>query len=782
MRRSVVVLVLATALTGCSGSGVDTTTAAPTTSAPTPTEATTTTAAEPVSRLPWWNDRVFYEVFVRSFKDSDADGIGDFAGLTASLDYLNDGDPTTSDDLGVTGIWLMPIFPSPSYHGYDVTDYRTVNPDYGTMEEFAAFLDAAHERDIAVLIDLVINHSSREHPWFVAAAAEDPEYADWYLWSDTDPGTASPWSGGPLWHPLDDRYYYALFWEGMPDLNLENPATKAEVYDIARFWLEDVGVDGFRLDGARHLIEAGDVVSDTPATVAWLEEFNEYVHSVSPDALVLGEVWSPTTTVARYIPEALDLAFEFDLAAAGGSVVRDEDFAALDSAAATARASYPPLQYATFLTNHDMNRIMSEVGGNVALAKLAATWLLTSPGVPFIYYGEEVGLEGVKPDETIRTPMPWTAEEPGVGFTTGTPWQAPFQGFATANVATQTDDPASLLSHYRALIQDRAASVALRRGATIDVDTGSPSLTAYLRSEGSDHVLIVLNAGDDYATDVSLQLPTGPLAGMQGVVPVVGPEATAPQINAAGGFTDYAPTASIEPRGFLVLRFTAEPSPPPPATTTTTAVTTTTIPATDADVAVIEELYELFVTGDDERIPAVFADDAVWVDPSGAAVPLNTPLPPDAGFDTSWDWDGDGTVTVADIVLAQNAFGVLILTSFEADCMPAGNRVTCAITQTDVFGDRAGIAPPVISQSFRVVDGLVVEMADQETANSSPEDEQAWLDQFADYEQWLATNHPDVYTRAFRDPCCTGTPEGLLFTSDAFDAQRDLVFEWAEGS
>ena len=469
MRLLAFLLIVAAALTACSGSSTETTAGPTPTSASTSTVAVTTTAlTEPESMLPWWNDRVFYEIFVRSFKDSDGDGVGDFAGLTASLDYLNDGDPATTEDLGVTGIWLMPVFPSPSYHGYDVTDYRTVNPDYGTMEEFAAFLDAAHERGIAVLVDLVINHSSREHPWFVASAAGDPEYGDWYLWSDTDPGTTSPWSGDPLWHPRDDRYYYGLFWEGMPDLNLENLAVKTEVHDIARFWLEDVGVDGFRLDGARHLIEEGDVVSDTPTTVAWLEDFNEYVHSIAPDALVLGEVWSPTETVAGYVPEALDLAFEFDLAAAGGTAVREQNFATLESAVATAEASYPPLQYATFLTNHDMNRLMSEVGGDVAIAKLAATWLLTSPGVPFVYYGEEVGLEGVKPDETIRTPMPWTDAEPGVGFTTGVPWQPADPSFVAANVADEIGDPDSLLAHYRALIQDRAASVALRRGGFLE--------------------------------------------------------------------------------------------------------------------------------------------------------------------------------------------------------------------------------------------------------------------------------------------------------------------------
>ena len=209
----------------CRESDAGTTTTLPTTTTSSPIAEPPTTAED--AGLKWWNDRVFYEVFVRSFKDSDEDGIGDFRGLTASLDYLNDGDPSSTDDLGITGIWLMPIFPSPSYHGYDVVDYRSINPDYGTMEDFDAFLDAAHQRGIAVIIDLVINHTGVDHPWFQASRAGDPEYADWYLWSDTDPATTGPW-GQQVWHQADGRHYFGLFWRGMPDLNLDLPAVTAK--------------------------------------------------------------------------------------------------------------------------------------------------------------------------------------------------------------------------------------------------------------------------------------------------------------------------------------------------------------------------------------------------------------------------------------------------------------------------------------------------------------------------------------------------------------------------
>ncbi|MBN1965655.1 MAG: alpha-amylase, partial [Anaerolineae bacterium] len=180
-------------------------------------------APEVAEALPWWNDRVFYEVFVRSFYDSDGDGIGDLRGLIERLDYLNDGDPATTDDLGITGIWLMPIAQSPSYHGYDVTDYYTIEEDYGTNADFLELMGAAHARGIVVIVDLVMNHTSSEHPWFVASAAGDPAYTDWYLWRDDNPGYVSPW-GSPTWHLADNgRYYFGLFWSGMPDLNYMNP-------------------------------------------------------------------------------------------------------------------------------------------------------------------------------------------------------------------------------------------------------------------------------------------------------------------------------------------------------------------------------------------------------------------------------------------------------------------------------------------------------------------------------------------------------------------------------
>ena len=266
--------------------------------------------------LPWWNNRVFYEVFVRSFYDSDGDGIGDLRGLIEQLDYLNDGDPTTTDDLGVTGLWLMPVMESPSYHGYDVTDYEQIEADYGTNQDFRDLMAAAHARGIVVIVDLVLNHTSSEHPWFLASEAGDPAFADWYEWADSDPGVFSPW-GSPAWHQAaDGRYYYSIFWEGMPDLNYNTPAVTEEMYRVIRFWLEDMGVDGFRLDAIKHLFERGSQVQDLPETLAWLEDFHSYVRSLNSDALTVGEVWSPTPIVAMYAGDRVDIAFEFDLATA----------------------------------------------------------------------------------------------------------------------------------------------------------------------------------------------------------------------------------------------------------------------------------------------------------------------------------------------------------------------------------------------------------------------------------------------------------------------------------
>ena len=256
-------------------------TAAPTPTQPPPTPApgkpTEPQAVSPAGQdgalvkgtggQPWWNDTTFYEIFVRSFYDSDGDGAGDLNGLIGKLDYLNDGDPTTTSDLGVTGIWLMPIMASPSYHGYDVTDYYQVNPEYGTNEDFKRLIEEAHKRGIRVIIDLVLNHTSAEHPWFIESQDPNSPKRDWYVWSDEEPQ-------GKGWHPgKNGGYYYGYFGEHMPDLNYKNPAVTEEMQKVVRFWLEEMGADGFRLDAVKYLYEDGKRIEHTPATHEWLKGF-----------------------------------------------------------------------------------------------------------------------------------------------------------------------------------------------------------------------------------------------------------------------------------------------------------------------------------------------------------------------------------------------------------------------------------------------------------------------------------------------------------------------------
>ncbi|HOJ00054.1 MAG TPA: alpha-amylase family glycosyl hydrolase [Anaerolineaceae bacterium] len=249
---------------------------------------------------PWWNDSVFYEIFVRSFYDSDGDGIGDFNGIVEKMDYLNDGNPNISTDLGITGIWLMPINPSPSYHGYSVTDYYSVNPEYGTMDDFKNFLNEAHKRGIKVIIDLVLNHTSNQHPWFLNAADPTSPYHDWYIWSDTDPGYVGSW-GQKIWFEQGDEYYYSTFSEFMPDLNYTNPEVTQEMQNIVQFWVNEVGVDGFRLDAAKHLIEEGIQQANTISTHSWYEKFRPALKQINPHALTVGEIWEDTRINAEYL-------------------------------------------------------------------------------------------------------------------------------------------------------------------------------------------------------------------------------------------------------------------------------------------------------------------------------------------------------------------------------------------------------------------------------------------------------------------------------------------------
>jgi glycosidase len=453
----------------------------------------------------WFRDAVFYEVFVRSFNDSNGDGVGDLNGLTARLDYLNDGDPATGADLGVTALWLMPISPSPSYHGYDVSDYYGVNEDYGTMADFKRLVAEAHKRGMRVIIDLVLNHSSSQHPWFLAAADDTSPKRDWYVWKKSLPsGWSQPWSSGSspeyVWHTLRaGEYYYGLFYNGMPDLNYGNPAVQEEMIAVARHWL-DAGADGFRLDAIRYLCESGPGKgqADTPETHAYLARFYQALKQQKPDCYLVGEIWTDLDTIASYLgsPRELDSAFNFDMAGAVVGAVKDKNSAYINATQEVSLETYPKnTADATFLTNHDMDRIASIYGPNFDKLKLAASVLLTLPGTPYIYYGEEIGMPGTKPDENIRKPMLWSDGE-HAGFSTAKPWNAPARVRPGINVKDQTADPGSMLSHYRRLIALRNSHVALRRGGYQAVRLENKNVFAYLRRYEQQALLVVHNFSD----------------------------------------------------------------------------------------------------------------------------------------------------------------------------------------------------------------------------------------------------------------------------------------------
>ncbi len=438
-------------------------------------------------------DGVYYEVFVRSFRDTNGDGQGDFRGLTRSLAYL--------ESLGVTGLWLMPIHPSPTYHGYDVTDYRAINPDYGTMADFLAFVDAAHARGMRVLLDLVVNHSSSDHPWFRAALAGDETYREYYVWSDERldwRGTG----GGPAWHAAGDgTYYLGLFEGGMPDLNHRNPAVTEAMLDVAAFWL-DLGVDGFRIDAIQHVVESEDgVIANASENYAWVADFNARLRARHPGAFIVGETWTSTPAIAAYHRDALlDMSFNYPLWRALLSAVANRSAIDLRSQLELDETAYPEgARRGTFLSNHDQIRpatSLSPLRRDESRLALAARLLLTLPGTPFLYYGEEIGLPNgpSADDRDKRTPMRWTADERG-GFGPGDPWREPSTQQPRVSVAAQRHDPDSLLQTYARMIALRASTPALAAGSTSVVPGLPASLLAFWREHEDGAVVVVANLG-----------------------------------------------------------------------------------------------------------------------------------------------------------------------------------------------------------------------------------------------------------------------------------------------
>ncbi|MFT2009309.1 alpha-amylase family glycosyl hydrolase [Pontibacter sp. 13R65] len=448
-----------------------------------------------------WPRGVTYEIFVQSFCDSDGDSIGDIKGMTSKLDYLQ--------DLGVEGVWLMPISPSPSYHKYDVTDYYGIHPDYGTKEDFQEFVREAHKRNIRVVIDMVLNHSGVDHPWF-QASKNDPKspYRNFYVWAHKDdPETkgegkiiAGDSDNVNRWHAVEgsDSLYYGYFYGGMPDLNFDNPKLRQEVFKIGRYWLEDMGVDGFRLDAARHIF-----TDDRPEdNHNWWIEFKQEMQKIKPDVYLVGEVWAEAEIVAPYT-KGLPALFNFEMSWAMLKALKEGRGDSLAIKHARIQKYYsninPDFIDATILSNHDQNRIMSELSGDQSKAKMAASLLLTLPGSPYIYYGEEIGMQGKKPDELIREPFLWDVASKD---NCRTKWVNPEYSTeqTVAPAAVQAIDQNSLLNHYKNLIRLRNNSKALTFGNVEPVQLENNAVAAFIRIHEDEALLVLHNLGGTAAT------------------------------------------------------------------------------------------------------------------------------------------------------------------------------------------------------------------------------------------------------------------------------------------
>lgn len=476
----------------------------------------------------WWQHGIVYQIYPRSFQDTNGDGVGDLNGITRRLDYLQ--------DLGVDAIWVSPIYPSPmADFGYDVADYCGIHPMFGTLSDFDRLLEAAHGRNLRVILDFVPNHTSDQHPWFLESRSSrtNPK-RDWYIWRDAKPDGGPPnnWIsnfGGSAWQwdEATGQYYYHAFLKEQPDLNWRNPEVRAAMYDTLRFWLER-GVDGFRVDVIWHLIKDAQFRDNPPnpgyqpgqpeidrllqvysADQPEVQEVVREMRSVLdeyPERVLIGELYLPLERLMAYYGENLEgahLPFNFQLLQAPW---RADALATLieEYEQALPQGGWPNW----VLGNHDRPRIAARVGE--PQARVAAMLLLTLRGTPTLYYGDELGMPAVPiPPERVqdpweknepglgfnrdpeRTPMQWDGG-PGAGFTAGEPWLPLSADFKARNVATMSEEPTSILNLYRRLIATRRAEPALSVGSYHQVAAG-PDVLAYERRHGDRRLLIALN-------------------------------------------------------------------------------------------------------------------------------------------------------------------------------------------------------------------------------------------------------------------------------------------------
>jgi alpha-glucosidase len=478
----------------------------------------------------WWRDGVIYQIYPRSFADSNGDGLGDLPGILSRLDYLV--------SLGVDAIWLSPIYPSPDNDfGYDVSDHTTIDPRFGTLADFDALLSAAHAKGMHIILDLVLNHTSDQHPWFLASrqSRDDPHH-DWYLWRDPLPGGGPPnnWRstfGGSGWEfdPHLGQYYFHLFAREQPDLNWRHPDVRQAQLDVLHYWLER-GVDGFRLDVFNGYFKQADFRDNPPAIGLDPFHWQKHLYDISqpemhpllaemralldsyPQSYAVGEAfWLTPEKAASYCgSQSLHAVFNFSYTNTRWSAYR---FMAAVRRWEAALGSERWPNYV--LGNHDISRLASRytTDESDARLKVAAAMLLTLRGTPFIYYGEEIGMRDIslrrgqildppgkrnwpfdKGRDGCRSPMQWDAGA-NAGFSSGLPWLPLHPDYPARNVAAQSDDPDSLFNFYRQLIAIRKASPALKHGDFFPLDAGSSLLLAYLRHYGEQTVLVVLNFG-----------------------------------------------------------------------------------------------------------------------------------------------------------------------------------------------------------------------------------------------------------------------------------------------
>ncbi len=484
----------------------------------------------------WYKDAIIYQVHVRAFYDSTGDGNGDFRGLAQRLDYLQ--------DLGVNAIWLMPFFPSPLRDdGYDISDYRSVNPTYGTLDDFKAFLDAAHQHGIRVIIEMVLNHTSDQHPWFQESRSsrENPR-RDWYVWSDTDTkykGTRiifldtelSNWA----WDPVSKQYYWHRFFSHQPDLNYDNPQVREEMWDVMRFWL-NMGVDGFRLDAVPYLVEReGTNCENLSETHSVLKELRARLDKEFPGRMLLAEANQWPADLLPYFGngDEFHMAFHFPLMPRMFMGVKLEDRKPITEILKQTPQIPEPCQWCLFLRNHDeltlemvtdmerdymydeyarekMQRLNLGIRRRLAplldndrrKMELMNGMLMSLPGTPIIYYGDEIGMgDNVNLGDRngVRTPMQWSGSWNG-GFSTADPETLyaplllnPVYGFQAINVLSQKRFDHSLLSWMKLLIRVRKASPVLSRGSIEFLYPANHRVLAYLRKLGNETVLVVNN-------------------------------------------------------------------------------------------------------------------------------------------------------------------------------------------------------------------------------------------------------------------------------------------------